>query len=153
MARCEVCGNDYEASFEVVRQNEAHTFDCFECAIHALAPACGHCGCRVIGHGTDRAGRVFCCSHCARAGTDGDAMPVAAEAEEGGDEGGGEPVGDEEEEEEDIEDLEDPSQERLDEIAQEAKSVRQRAEEELTGPEEEQEDDEDDDEDDDDEDE
>jgi hypothetical protein len=40
-------------------------FDCFECAIHALAPVCDHCGCRVIGHGMQADGKMFCCAHCA----------------------------------------------------------------------------------------
>jgi hypothetical protein len=25
-----------------------------------------HCGCRVIGHGVEGEGAIFCCSHCAR---------------------------------------------------------------------------------------
>ena len=67
MATCEVCGNDYELSFEVVAAGARHTFDSFECAIHKLAPVCEHCGCRVIGHGREVNGRFFCCGHCARA--------------------------------------------------------------------------------------
>jgi hypothetical protein len=43
-----------------------HTFDSFECAIHALAPTCEHCGCRIIGHGVEAGGRMFCCAHCAK---------------------------------------------------------------------------------------
>lgn len=65
MARCEVCGNDYDKPIEITVAGEGHTFDCFECAIHALAPECGHCGCRVIGHGVESAGAVYCCAHCA----------------------------------------------------------------------------------------
>ena len=57
MATCEVCGNDYDKAFEVSMAGERHTFDCFECAIHALAPTCAHCGCRVIGHGVERTAR------------------------------------------------------------------------------------------------
>ena len=34
MAACEVCGNDYDKSFEVVAAGVRHTFDSFECAIH-----------------------------------------------------------------------------------------------------------------------
>lgn len=66
MAVCEVCGNDYEMTFQVVTAGQTHTFDSFECAIHRLAPICEHCGCKVVGHGhvTDR--RFFCCAHCAR---------------------------------------------------------------------------------------
>ncbi len=65
MGQCEVCGNSYEKAFTVTMEGRDHTFDCFECAIHALAPACSHCGCRVIGHGVGEAGRVFCCAACA----------------------------------------------------------------------------------------
>ena len=65
MAVCEMCGNDYDKAFDVVVDGESHTFDSFECAIHALAPTCEHCGCRVIGHGVEADGRMFCCAHCA----------------------------------------------------------------------------------------
>lgn len=65
MAKCETCGNNYDKSFEVVVQGESHVFDSFECAIHALAPTCAHCGVRVVGHGSEKDGVVFCCSHCA----------------------------------------------------------------------------------------
>jgi hypothetical protein len=41
------------------------TFDSFECALQAMAPTCAHCGCRVIGHGVEGIGRLFCCGHCA----------------------------------------------------------------------------------------
>lgn len=66
MAKCEVCGNDYYLSFEVVTAGEHHVFDCFECAIHRLAPICAQCGCKVIGHGVDANGTFYCCAHCAR---------------------------------------------------------------------------------------
>ena len=66
MATCEVCGNDYDKAFTVTTaDNATHTFDSFECAVHALAPACAHCGCKVIGHGVEDDGTVFCCAHCA----------------------------------------------------------------------------------------
>jgi hypothetical protein len=65
MDTCEVCGNTYDKAFEVVRQGESRTFDCFECAIHALAPECSHCHCKIIGHGMEAEGRFFCCAHCA----------------------------------------------------------------------------------------
>src|SRR5262245_39172370 len=51
MAKCEVCGNDYDKSFTVTMGGASHTFDSFECAIHALAPECAHCGCKIMGHG------------------------------------------------------------------------------------------------------
>ena len=66
MARCEVCGNDYQRSFEVVVAGGRHVFDSFECAIQKLAPACDHCGCRIIGHGVEAGRKFFCCAHCAR---------------------------------------------------------------------------------------
>ncbi len=66
MARCEVCGNDYDKSFQVNRGGSAHTFDSFECAIHALAPTCAHCGCKIVGHGVEENAKIFCCAHCAR---------------------------------------------------------------------------------------
>ena len=65
MARCEVCGNDYEMSFEVHASGAVHVFDSFECAIHRMAPRCEHCGCTIIGHGVQGDGRFFCCAHCA----------------------------------------------------------------------------------------
>lgn len=65
MARCEVCGNDYDKSFQVMLAGKSHTFDSFECAIHALAPKCEHCGVRITGHGLEKDGRMFCCDHCA----------------------------------------------------------------------------------------
>ena len=64
-ARC--AGNDYDKSFEVTLAGSTRTFDSFECAIHALAPSCVHCGCRVVGHGVETDGQIFCCAHCAKA--------------------------------------------------------------------------------------
>ena len=65
MARCDMCGNDYDKAFEVRLAGQAHTFDSFECAIHALAPTCAHCGCKSIGHGVEAEGSFYCCAHCA----------------------------------------------------------------------------------------
>jgi Rieske Fe-S protein len=65
MAKCDVCGNEYDKSFEVTYRGRGYTFDSFECAIHALAPICAHCGCRVIGHGVEAGDRIFCCASCA----------------------------------------------------------------------------------------
>lgn len=66
MARCDVCGNEYDKPMEIRLAGRTGTFDCFECAIHALAPTCGHCRCRVIGHGVESGDRIFCCASCAR---------------------------------------------------------------------------------------
>ena len=65
MPACERCGNDYDKAFQVVMAGKSHTFDSFECAIQALAPACAHCGTRIIGHGLEKDTRIFCCDHCA----------------------------------------------------------------------------------------
>ena len=65
MAKCEVCGNDYDKSFEVRVAGKTHTFDSFECAIHAVAPACAHCQCKIIGHGVEANGAMYCCANCA----------------------------------------------------------------------------------------
>jgi hypothetical protein len=67
MAHCEVCGNDYDKAFQVVMAGKSHTFDSFECAVHALAPVCAHCRCKVIGHGVEAKGAYYCCAHCAKA--------------------------------------------------------------------------------------
>lgn len=67
MPTCEVCGNEYARAFDIVAEGKTHTFDCFECAIHKLAPDCEHCHCKIIGHGVESAGKFYCCAHCARA--------------------------------------------------------------------------------------
>ena len=67
MAQCEVCGNEYDKTMEITREGKTHIFDSFECAIHAIAPTCEHCGCRIIGHGIEAGGAMFCCAHCAEA--------------------------------------------------------------------------------------
>ena len=72
MAKCDVCGNDYDKSFEVTGPRGRGTFDSFECAIDKFAPKCDHCGCRVIGHGIEAGRKFYCCANCAReAGTEG----------------------------------------------------------------------------------
>lgn len=67
MAKCEACGNNYDKTFTVEKAGKTYTFDSFECAIHKLAPTCEHCGMRIIGHGLENEGRMFCCGHCAKA--------------------------------------------------------------------------------------
>jgi hypothetical protein len=68
MATCEVCGNDYDKAFNIeAHDGGRHTFDSFECAIHALAPICAHCACRIVGHGVESEKGIYCCAHCAEA--------------------------------------------------------------------------------------
>ena len=62
---CVVCGNQYDKAFEVMKDGQTHVFDSFECAIHALAPRCAHCGCSIIGHGSEAHGVFYCSAHCA----------------------------------------------------------------------------------------
>ena len=65
MGTCEVCGNEYDKTFEISMSGSTHTFDSFECAIHVLAPVCNHCGCRIIGHGVEgKTGILFCSAFC-----------------------------------------------------------------------------------------
>ena len=66
MAKCDVCGNDYDKAFTISGPRGNGTFDSFECAIHKLAPKCEHCDCMVIGHGIEADGKYYCCASCAR---------------------------------------------------------------------------------------
>lgn len=65
MAICDQCGNDYDKSFEIRQNGKTWTFDSFECAIQVMAPRCAHCDCRVIGHGVEKGGAIYCSAHCA----------------------------------------------------------------------------------------
>jgi len=67
MGKCEVCGNEYDKAFGLIAAGTSHIFDSFECAIHAIAPTCDHCGCKIVGHGMESQGQFFCCAHCAGA--------------------------------------------------------------------------------------
>jgi len=66
MAKCETCGNDYDKTFTIRKEGREHVFDSFECAVHKLAPQCPHCGCRILGHGVETSGKIYCCAHCAK---------------------------------------------------------------------------------------
>ncbi|MGH2810992.1 MAG: hypothetical protein ACRDIA_08950, partial [Actinomycetota bacterium] len=73
MSVCEVCHNEYDKSFKVTTADgRTYDFDSFECAIQLIAPSCAHCGCRLIGHGVESSGIMFCCVTCAsHEGVDG----------------------------------------------------------------------------------
>jgi hypothetical protein len=66
MAKCDMCGNDYDKAFTVRQGDRQHTFDSFECAIHMMAPTCAHCDCRIIGHALEAGGKMYCCAFCAK---------------------------------------------------------------------------------------
>jgi hypothetical protein len=68
MGRCEVCHNEYDKTFQVMMETGGgrHVFDSFECAIQALAPRCENCSVRIVGHGVESDGHMFCCAHCAQ---------------------------------------------------------------------------------------
>jgi phage terminase large subunit GpA-like protein len=78
MATCDTCGNDYDKTFTITRGEKSGTFDSFECAAHAMAPTCAHCGCRILGHGVEIDGTMFCCANCATQRDSG--APVADRA-------------------------------------------------------------------------
>lgn len=67
MGICATCGNNYDKTFDIVKDGKTTTYDSFECAIQALAPSCDHCGCRIIGHGLEADGTFYCCDNCAEA--------------------------------------------------------------------------------------
>jgi hypothetical protein len=70
MGVCETCGNEYDKTFTVSFGAETHVYDCFECAVDALAPICDGCGVRILGHGVELDGShggMFCSPHCAKA--------------------------------------------------------------------------------------
>lgn len=69
MAKCGACGNDHDRTFEVLSQVQTHTLGSFEGAIHKLAPACTHCGSRVVGPGLEKDGRIFCGDPCVERGS------------------------------------------------------------------------------------
>lgn len=64
---CDTCGNEYHDVMEISKGGQTYTFDSFECAIQELAPTCPTCGVRIVGHGTEQGGAVYCCNHCAEA--------------------------------------------------------------------------------------
>lgn len=66
MPVCEVCRNDYDKAFELTMGGRKHIFDSFECAIYAVAPTCAHCQCKIVGHGVEANGKIYCCAHCAQ---------------------------------------------------------------------------------------
>lgn len=67
MNPCDTCGNEYDGAFELTTADgQRFTFDSIECAAHRVAPTCAHCACRVLGHGLQAGGLVFCCASCAR---------------------------------------------------------------------------------------
>ena len=67
MPACAHCGNEDDKTFAVTKDGVTLSFDSFECAIARLAPVCGHCKVRIIGHALEADGRTFCCEHCALA--------------------------------------------------------------------------------------
>ncbi|MGK3961796.1 hypothetical protein [Sorangium sp. So ce1151] len=66
MNTCDCCGNTYDKAFQIMAGGTTYTFDCFECAIHKLAPVCAHCACRIVGHGIEAGGAFYCCAHCSK---------------------------------------------------------------------------------------
>lgn len=63
--KCENCGNMYDKPLKIMTDEETRYFDSFECAINIMAPRCAHCETRIIGHGVEESGKIYCCAHCA----------------------------------------------------------------------------------------
>jgi hypothetical protein len=63
--KCENCGNLYDKPLKITRDEETYFFDSFECAINIMAPHCSHCDTRIIGHGVEDSGKIYCCANCA----------------------------------------------------------------------------------------
>ena len=61
MAKCEPCGNDYDKTCEIRRDDKTHIFDSFESAIHVMAPECDRCGGKIIDHDVEAGNTIFCC--------------------------------------------------------------------------------------------
>ena len=66
MPKFAVRSNDYHKTFQITQAGRTLTFYSFECAIHAMAPSCARCGCRIIGHGAVQDGKIYCCADCAK---------------------------------------------------------------------------------------
>lgn len=66
MEKCDGCGNEYEKPFEVTMNGRRYVFDSFECAVDTVAPRCEVCEIRILGHGVEQDGAVYCCANCAR---------------------------------------------------------------------------------------
>lgn len=65
--KCHVCGNEYDKPLEIAVDGGTRSYDCFECAIHDLAPTCANCGVKIVGHGVQAADTMYCGAHCAQA--------------------------------------------------------------------------------------
>jgi hypothetical protein len=66
MEKCDGCGNEYEKPFEVTMNGRRYVFDSFECAVDTVAPRCEVCEIRILGHGVEQEGAIYCCANCAR---------------------------------------------------------------------------------------
>jgi hypothetical protein len=66
MEKCDGCGNEYEKPFEVTMNGRRYVFDSFECAVDTVAPRCEICEIRILGHGVEQEGAIYCCANCAR---------------------------------------------------------------------------------------
>lgn len=67
MTRCDTCGNADEPTFTVhMASGHDFRFDSLECAAALIAPECGACGVRILGHGIAGPDETYCCAHCAR---------------------------------------------------------------------------------------
>ncbi len=67
--RCACCGGPVgEHPVGLKYRGRESVFCSFGCAVIQAAPACLACGAKVLGQGTQVAGRTFCSLECARSG-------------------------------------------------------------------------------------
>lgn len=66
MSTCYSCRSKRQNTFRIFLKNgRSFEFDCFECAIRALAPHCQRCGLEVLDRGIEVGESIFCGVPCA----------------------------------------------------------------------------------------
>lgn len=66
MARCEVCGNDYDKAFVVTLEGSEHTFDSFGAPSTPWPPSATTAAAGWLGMGSKVTAKSICCAHCAQ---------------------------------------------------------------------------------------
>ena len=61
---CTICDDQYGRSCRIPADDELHFMDSFECAFYTVAPRCRCCDRRIVDHGIETWGNIFCCTPC-----------------------------------------------------------------------------------------